>query len=100
MAVPLPSAPEDGFADLILQHTTDAVLITTPEETAVWLNPGFERMFGWRLQDFEGRNPVDLLRCPDTAVEVTEAVLLAISERRPYQLEVRNMQKNGQPLCA
>ncbi|WP_226782924.1 bifunctional diguanylate cyclase/phosphodiesterase [Oceaniglobus trochenteri] len=86
------------FADLILQHTTDAILMTDPQDRVVWLNPGFEKMYGYRLEDFRDMLPEELLNFAESDEEVTRQVILALGERRPLQVEIQNMRKSGEPL--
>ncbi|WP_172960959.1 sensor domain-containing diguanylate cyclase [Oceaniglobus roseus] len=83
------------FAELVLEHTTDAILMTDPDDTVVWLNPGFERMYGYRLEDFAGKTPEELLDSPETDAETTAQVLQALRERRPLQVEVQNRRRSG-----
>jgi len=86
------------FADLILQHTTDAILMTDTNSRVVWLNGGFEKMFGYRLDDFGDKTPECLLNSAETDPGVSDEVLLALQDRRPLQVEIQNMRKSGVPL--
>ncbi|WP_158234182.1 sensor domain-containing diguanylate cyclase [Oceaniglobus indicus] len=81
-----------------MEHTTDAILFTDPDDTVVWVNEGFVRMYGYRLGDFAGKRPEDLLNAPDTDPAVTAQVLRALRERRPLQVELLNMRKSGNPV--
>lgn len=98
MAAKSPASATQYFADLVLQHTTDAILMTNPDDTVVWLNNGFERMYGYTVADFDGKLPEDLLNHPDTDAETTCQVLLALGERRPLQVEVLNRCRSGRTL--
>lgn len=95
MAIPPDMTDTPDFASLVLEHTTDAILLTDPHDGVVWVNAGFERMYGFTLADFSGKIPEALLNTDDTDPEVIRQVLEALRERRPLQVEVQNMRKSG-----
>ncbi|WP_164512331.1 diguanylate cyclase [Oceaniglobus ichthyenteri] len=87
-----------GFAELVLEHTTDAILITDPDARVVWVNAGFEKMYGFALADFDGLKPEDLLNFEGTDADVTQQVIDALRERRPLQVEIENIRRSGETL--
>jgi len=96
MTEKLPDDLTQYFADLILQHTTDAILITDKDQNVLWLNHAFEKLFGYRREDFAGIIPPELLYCAETDSDVARQVVEAIDDRRPVEVEMRNRCKSGQ----
>ncbi len=92
------SSPDDVtryFADLILQHTTDAILMTDKDQNVLWVNQAFERLFGYRKDDFSGVIPPEILYCAETDADVVRQVMESIRDRRPIQVEMMNRCKSG-----
>lgn len=83
------------FADLILQHTTDAIVMTDQDQNVLWVNHAFETLFGYRKEDFGGIIPPELLYCAETDSDVARQVVAAIRDRRPIQVEMQNRCKSG-----
>ena len=92
------NSPEDMtryFADLILEHTTDAILMTDKDQNVVWVNQAFENLFGYRMSDFDGVMAYSLLYCPETDPDVAKRARDAIQDRRPIEVEMLNKCKSG-----
>jgi len=80
---------------LVVQHMTNAALITDPEGRTVWLNDSFTRLTGYTLADLWGRKPGKLLQGPQTDAEHVRAIAKAIAEAQPICLEIRNYHRCG-----
>ena len=60
----------------------------------VYVNPGFERMTGYRADEVLGRN-CRFLQGRETDADAIAEVRAAIAERRETAVEVLNYKKNG-----
>jgi PAS domain S-box-containing protein len=57
---------------LVASHTTDAVYITDAGGDAVWVNERFNKLFGYTLEEIQGRRPSHIAEGP-----LTDAAVLA-----------------------
>ncbi|MEM9369439.1 MAG: diguanylate cyclase [Planctomycetota bacterium] len=83
------------YAELALRHTLDAVLVTDIENNVVWINSGFERMFGHRLETIIGRAAQGLLDGPDTDPEARETLMQAIKARQTVTVDILHYKLDG-----
>lgn len=82
---------------LAAQLTTNAVILTDQFNRIEWVNPGFERLTGYTLEEVVGKCPSELLHGPDTdssaACRMRDALLAGLS----YREEVVNYRRDGRP---
>ena len=86
------------YADLTLRHILDAVLVTDLDNNIVWVNSGFERMFGHRLDTIRGLPARGLLDGPETNPEAREQVLRAIQGRETLTVDILHYTASGDPV--
>lgn len=82
---------------LVVQHMTNAAVITDPLGRTVWLNDSFTRLTGYGLADLLGKKPGLLLQGPETDPAHVAAIRDAISAARPICTEIRNYNREGKP---
>ena len=80
---------------LVVQHMTNAAVITDPEGRTIWLNQSFTRLTGYTLADMKGMKPGQLLQGPETDPEDVRALAEAIRAARPICREIRNYNRDG-----
>jgi PAS domain S-box-containing protein len=80
---------------LVARNTTNAVVITDLARRITWVNEGFTRITGWKLEEVMGRVPGDFLQTKDTDPNAIREMRAALREKRPCRVEVLNRAKDG-----
>jgi len=83
------------YADLTLRHILDAVLVTDLDNNIVWVNTGFERMFGHRLDNIRGAPARGLLDGPETDAVARDRVLRATQGRETLTVDILHYTATG-----
>ena len=86
------------YAALTLRHILDAVLVTDLANDIVWVNSGFERMFGHRLENIRGLPARGLLDGPETSPEARDRVLRAIEGRETLTVDILHYTATGEAI--
>lgn len=84
--------------ELVVEHTTNMVVVTNCERQIEWVNPTYTRITGWTLDEVRGRNPKSFLHGPRTSL--TAASRLGTRLRRGEAVsdfELLNYKKSGEP---
>lgn len=79
----------------VARHTTNAVMITTPEHRITWVNDGFTRITGYTLAEALGRPPSELLHCEHTDADTAHGMREAMSVGLGCKVELIKRAKNG-----
>ncbi|MFN4057919.1 MAG: diguanylate cyclase domain-containing protein [Roseinatronobacter sp.] len=88
---------EQFYADLVLRHAVDGVIISAPGRGTLWVNPAFTAQTGYALEDVIGKEPGAFLRGPETCREAAHAVEAAGRQRCEVRVDILNYKANGQP---
>ncbi|BBO81798.1 hypothetical protein DSCO28_23640 [Desulfosarcina ovata subsp. sediminis] len=89
------SRAEDRYRD-ILEFLPDPVFVGNPDSTVTYLNPAFEKTFGWSLNDLEGRR---IPFVPDSELAATRAgVKKLFTENVLHDYETRRLTRDGRIL--
>ena len=72
---------------------------TTAETPIVYVNPAFEELSGYTLEELVGRSPC-LFDGPESSAETIRALDAAIAGQKPFNGEIYTYRKNGQPYWA
>ncbi|MBC8008937.1 MAG: CHASE domain-containing protein, partial [Burkholderiales bacterium] len=80
---------------MVARHTSNAVVITDPEEKIEWINEGFTRVTGYTLDEIRGRRPGDFLRGPLTDPATRAIMREGIADRIGFKVEIVNYHKSG-----
>ncbi|WP_062543124.1 PAS domain S-box protein [Rufibacter tibetensis] len=73
---------------LVARETINAVIIMKPDSTIQWINPAFTRIFGYTLEEIEGRKPIDFLVGPETDSETLQYLRKEFEDLEPLELEI------------
>jgi PAS domain S-box-containing protein len=76
-------------------RTANAVVVTDLEGRIEWVNDGFTRLTGWRLDEVLGRRPGGLLQGAHTDPAVRAHMARAIAARQDFDCEVLNYARDG-----
>lgn len=84
--------------ELVMQHTTNMVVVTNREREIQWVNPAYTRITGWTLEEVRGRNPRSFLHGPRTSLTASSRLGSLLRRGEPVQgFEILNYSKSGQP---
>ncbi|PXX92345.1 diguanylate cyclase [Marinobacter vulgaris] len=89
--------PEDKLLASAARVTENAVVITDPNGKVVFVNQGFEKLAGYKLEEVRGTKPGERLQGPDTSEETRRRIRQHLDARKPFYDEILNYHKNGEP---
>jgi PAS domain S-box-containing protein len=81
---------------LIVQKTTNGVVITDAKGKVEWINKGFENITGFNLSDFKGKTPGSILQGKETNPETVAYMRAQIMKSEPFICEIYNYKKTGE----
>ena len=80
----------------LMDSIPEPLVVYDIEGKAIYLNPAFERVFGWKAQELIGKR-IDFV--PEESLsETLEAIRLIFSTRHSHSFESRRRTKNGEVL--
>lgn len=79
----------------IVARTDNAVVLTDPAGFIVWINDGFTRITGYRLDEVIGRKPGHVLQGPATDPETIRRIAAALGRGEGFTEEILNYGKDG-----
>jgi PAS domain S-box-containing protein len=68
----------------VVEHTSNAVIITNAERRIVWVNQGFVRVTGYSAKQVIGLSPGALLQFDKTDPHEIARLRQALNERKPF----------------
>jgi len=89
--------PDRFYADLVLRHAGDGVVISGPDRRALWVNPAFSVQTGYTISDLTGKDPGQVLQGPDTDRDTARRIMVACGLRRDIRVDILNYRADGQP---
>ncbi len=82
---------------LVADRTDNAVIITDAIGHIEWVNGGFERISGFKLEEIIGRKPAEFLQGEETSSDQTAYMRSKIGSGEPFTAEVVNYTKDKTP---
>ncbi len=83
------------IADLVLSRSNHGVTITDPEMKIEWINPAFEKLSGYTLEEVAGKTPA-ILKSGRHGKDFYAAMWYSIKEKGYWEGEIWNRRKNGE----
>ncbi len=84
--------------ELVVQHTTNMVIITNRAREIEWVNPAYTHITGWTLEEVRGKNPRSFLHGPRTSLTAATRLGALLRRGQPVQdFEMLNYKKSGEP---
>lgn len=80
---------------LIARLTKNAVVLCGPDRTVEWVNPAFEELTGYCLEEVIGRSPGRLLQCEGTDPQAVAAIRRALDAEQGVRIQIMNRAKSG-----
>lgn len=103
----MPNASMPGFDDVLLrlqmlemivQGTSNMVVVTDEERRITWVNAAYTRTTGWSMEECLGRRPRELLHGPLTDVKTIAQVGTMLREPEAVRdIEILNYKRSGEP---
>ncbi|WP_372744807.1 PAS domain S-box protein [Lutibacter sp.] len=81
---------------LIVQETTNAVIITDAKGKLEWVNKAFEKITGYTLPEVQGETPGKFLQGEETDPESVAYMRERIKNSQPFTCEIYNYKKSGE----
>ncbi|MBL4658009.1 MAG: GAF domain-containing protein [Flavobacteriales bacterium] len=83
---------------IVASETDNYVIITDKHDKIEWVNAGFTRITGYRLQDVKGKTPAEVLRGKDTGKKDENNIYNRAKTKKQFTSEILNYKKDGTPL--
>lgn len=80
---------------LVVENTSDIVIITDTNKKIEWVNNGFIQVTGYTFDEIKGKKP-SLLQGPDTDPTTIVYLKDRISKQLPFRCEILNYKKTGE----
>lgn len=82
-----------NMLSLVASETTDTIVIANPEGKAIWANKAYIKLTGLSLEEILGNKPGYLSKGPETDVETTNKMRLAIKNKEDIKVVILNYNK-------
>ena len=82
---------------LVANETDNAVIISNAEGLIEYVNTGFEKLTGWKLDEVKGKKPGSFLQGTETDPRTVDVIRQRIKNREAFYDEILNYRKNGIP---
>ena len=79
----------------VLDQAADSVEMSDADFTLTYVNPAFERMFGYAFDEVIGKTPAELLRTEYQGAEFYEEIEATIRSGRPWSGVMNSQRKDG-----
>lgn len=83
------------YAELVVDHATDCIVITDTSGRFEWVNKAFWSLTGYTLDEVMGKTPGQVLQGPDTDPAIVSKISEAVRTRSPIRTEIYNYNKSG-----
>ena len=80
---------------MVVKRTSNAVIITDPQNRITWVNKGFTRISGYTMQDAVGKTPGELLTSDTCDPGALRLLAEATAEQKACRVELINRTKEG-----
>ncbi|MDP1688125.1 ATP-binding protein [Hydrogenophaga sp.] len=100
-SIPMPKA-DDVFRrlqmlEMIVDNTSNMVVVTDEERRITWVNAAYTRITGWTLEECVGRRPGELLHGPDTCKQsLTQLGIMLCQAEAVHEFELLNYKRSGE----
>lgn len=84
--------------EMIVENTSNMVVVTDAERRITWVNAAYSRTTGWSLEECVGRRPGELLHGPQTnATELARLGAMLRQKQAVQDFELLNYKRSGEP---
>jgi PAS domain S-box-containing protein len=82
---------------LVVNMTSNAIILTDKEGLIEWVNAGFTRTTGYTLEEVIGKKPGSFLQGPDTDPATIQRIREKLLSKQAFTEEILNYTKQGEP---
>jgi PAS domain S-box-containing protein len=86
---------ELALVSMVAQKTDTSVIITDHLRKTLWVNKAFTETCGFTLAEMIGKNPGELLQCPQTEKGDIDVMKKELSDCKPFCIDLMNRKKDG-----
>ena len=83
------------ITNMVVEHTSDAVIVTDANDRIEWVNNALEKMTGYTLEEVKGEKPGHIFQGPETDPEAVKKLSKAIRNREQITTTILNYDKQG-----
>lgn len=84
--------------EMIVQNTSNMVVVTDETRRIIWVNAAYSRITGWPLEECVGRRPAELLHGPQTSTLSLSRLGALLRQGQAVQdFELLNYKRSGEP---
>lgn len=91
------SMHENALLATLTREMNDGVVVTDTNHCITWVNPSFEQISGYSLDEIKGKRPDELLHGPLTNPATRQRINRGIETGTGYNEELLNYHRNGTP---
>ncbi len=88
---------ELSLLSTVVSNTSTSVLITDVKGGIQYVNPGFEKLTGYSLDEVRGKKPGSFLQGAGTDPSTTKRISARLKNAEPFYEELLNYDASGQP---
>lgn len=102
VSTPMPAAEDVmrrlQMLEMIVENTSNMVVVTDEERRITWVNAAYSRITGWALDECVGRRPGELLHGPQTsALSLSRLGAMLRQTQAVRDFELLNYKRSGEP---
>ena len=86
-----------NLLSLVADNTDNSVVITDADKRIIYVNGGFERLTGYRMEEVVGKKPGDFLQGRATGPKTIASISAKLAAGQPFYEEILNYTKAGEP---
>lgn len=86
-----------NLLSLVADNTDNSVVITDADKRIIYVNGGFERLTGYRMEEVVGKKPGDFLQGRATDPKTIASISAKLAAGQPFYEEILNYTKAGEP---
>jgi PAS domain S-box-containing protein len=84
--------------EMIVENTSNMVVVTDEARRITWVNSAYSRITGWALEECVGRRPGELLHGPQTSAQSLARLGAMLRQMQAVQdFELLNYKRSGEP---
>jgi len=79
----------------MVEQSTESLIRTDTEYRIRYMNRAAEELFGWTLEELEGKTP-EILNAEQDATAIQKGIYAAVARGEEFERELKNRRKNGE----
>jgi PAS domain S-box-containing protein len=91
------SLKDNRMMSKVTEETVNSVVMTDTQGNITWVNQGFTRISGYKLDEVKGCKPGSILQGKNTNPQTIRDVSAALKNKKTFNAEILNYHKNGTP---